>query len=455
MILRKIKPFILRLLLLFLCGTLTAPGLSASQGMESEAGYAFVDLVVNVKHEPADTSAMQTVRLHYRVNRTAIERDYMDNAQALEMLDRIFSTNPTENIAYIVITGSASPEGSPQNNARLAEQRAESLKRYILTNYPGLHDDQIVTIPLGEDWGGLESMIENDANVPYRDELLRILRSGISREEQKRQMAVLGNGQPYKYLQEYILPHLRGGVSGTIYFRERPTPVADTVKIVRVDTVYREIYIPTETIVYVQQEVVPPLARAKKPFFIAVKTNLLYDAALLPNLSIEIPFGQNYKWSAALEGNWSWWDTGASKYNYHRIQMAGVEVRRWFGNRSGNPLNGWYVGLYGYGGDYDIRLFADKNSDIGQQSLWSYSGGLTFGYAMPVGRRFNLEFGFGVGYLGGIYKKYNVSDCRDGVFPLLSTHRRNYFGLTKATVSLVWQIGSGVNVNDRKGVARW
>ncbi|WP_280744581.1 MULTISPECIES: DUF3575 domain-containing protein [unclassified Parabacteroides] len=435
-----------KLLILFLCCILTAPSLYAMPETLAEDSSPFVDLVVNVKNRSIDTTLMKTVRIHYRVNRSDIEYEYMDNARALRMLDRIFSSNSVENIAYIVITGSASPEGSSQNNYRLAEWRALALKHYILTNYPGVHDDQIVTIPQGENWEGLESMIENDMNVPYRKELLRILRSKLPREEQKRRMALLGGGQPYKYLQEHILPHLRGGVSGTIYFRDREKPA-------RVDTVYleRKVYVTRER----EKDVEPsqPLEE-RKPFYIAVKNNLLYDLALLPNLSIEIPFGRDYKWSVAAEGNWSWWDTGASKYNYHRIQMAGIEVRRWFGNRTGNPLNGWYVGLYGYGGDYDLRLFADKNSDKGQQSLWSYSGGLTIGYAIPIGRRFNLEFGLGVGYFGGEYKKYDVSDCEEGVFPLLSTHDRTYFGPTKVGISLVWQIGSGVNKSKRKEALR-
>lgn len=308
-----------------------------------EGDSAFVDLVVNVKDESEGTSVAQTIRFHYQEKRTVVECDYRDNAEALNMLDQLFTSHPADNITYIVIMGSLSLEGSSRANDRVAKQRVVFVKNYILENYPGLYDGRIVTIPHEPD---------------------------------------------------------------------------------------------------------------KKPFFIAVKNNLLYDVALLPNLSLEIPFGRGYKWSAVIEGNWSWWNTEANKYNYHRIQMAGVEVRRWFGNRTGNPLNGWYAGLYGYGGDYDIRLFADKNSDIGQQSLWSYSAGLTFGYVMPIGRRFNLEFGLGAGYLGGTYRKYNVSDCRDGVFPLLSTHRRNYFGVTKASVSLVWLIGSGVNLYNRKGVAR-
>lgn len=415
-------------------------------------GAAPADLMVNVADERADSSRTQAIHIDYRVNRTEVERDYMNNAEALAALDHTFANTPAEDIAYIVIMGNASPEGSPRNNDRLAEQRAASLKNYIIANCPGLSGDQIVTIPRGENWEGLASMVANDGDVPYREELLRILSSGLSREEQKRQMTTLGGGQTYKYLQKNILPALRGGVSSMIYFKEKPTMIVDTVEVVRVDTVYRE-----RTIILPQEPVAPVPVEPiqKRPFYIAAKTNLLSDAALLPNLSVEIPFGRERQWSAAIGGSWSWWDSGSDKYNYHRIQMVGVEVRRWFANRSGNPLNGWYAGVYGYGGDYDIRLFADRNSDIGQQSRWSYSAGVTAGYAMPVARRLNLEFGVGIGYFGGKYKKYDVSDCADGVFPVLGAYRRNYFGLTKASVSLVWQICGGVNRNNRKGVARW
>lgn len=412
---------------------------------------AFVDLVINVKKDTKIDSQMQTVRIHYRVNHTEIERDYMHNAKALDLLDRVFTTHRVEQIAYIVITGSASPEGSSQHNEWLAEQRASSLKQYILTNYPGLHDDQLVTIPRGEDWEGLEAMIKEDDKVPHREELLRILRSELSREEKKRAMATLAQGQPYRYLQEQILPRLRGGVSGTVYFRENLVQLVDTIEILRVDTLYREkiVYVPQETIVYLPQEHTTPPTPPHKPWVIALKNNLLYDLALLPNLSVELPFGRDYRWSALAEGNWSWWNSGDDHYTYHRIQMAGVELRYWFGN-NGMPLKGWFAGLYGYGGDYDLRLFADKKSDRGEQSRWSYSAGLTAGYTLPLKGNFNLEFSLGIGYLGGEYKRYNVSECREGQFPIVGSYDRSYFGVTKGAVSLVWVIGKGKRHHQEK-----
>lgn len=193
--------------------------------------------------------------------------------------------------------------------------------------------------------------------------------------------------------------------------------------------------------------------KVRKPVYWAVKNNLLFDLALLPNLAVEIAFGKNKAWSVEAGGNWSWWNTAADDYYYHRIQMASLELRHWPRRRHAagrNPLNGWYVGVYGYGGDYDIRLLTKKNSDEGEQSRWTYSAGLTAGYALPISRHFNLEFGLSGGYLGGEYKRYTVSDCADGTFPLKSIRKRNYYGLTKASISLVWVIGK----NKRKETGR-
>jgi hypothetical protein len=240
-------------------------------------------------------------------------------------------------------------------------------------------------------------------------------------------------------LRQMVVP--KEVVYDTVYV-DRVTVIRDTVRIV-------ETVPPLQVQVPVVDEPAPEYGPEREPFYIALKNNLLFDAALLPNLAVEIPFGRNYGWSAEIGGQWSWWNTEEASWWYHRVQMAGVELRKWFGNRTGDPLHGWYVGAYGYGGTYDIRLFTKEKSDLGQLSDMSWSAGLSVGYAMPVARRVNMEFGLGVGYFTGEYKKYYRCEC-DDLFPWESTHERKWFGPTKANISLVWQIGSGVNQNYKK-----
>ncbi|WP_163270693.1 DUF3575 domain-containing protein [Dysgonomonas sp. 511] len=356
----------------------------------------------------------------------------MNNAHTLEIINQMFANVILEEDDFIVITSAASPEGGFDNNEHLAKERAISLKNYIRQKFPHIKDSQFITFPLAENWDGMKELIEKDDNVPARKQLLKILESKLSRESQKIRIKRLNDGKTYAYLLEHILPYLRGSATTTIYSKRNELHFKkDTIEIVRVDTVCFD----------------PALPKTKRPFVMAIRNNLIYDAALLPNLAIEIPFGRDYRWSVGIEGNWSWWNTNANTYYYHRIQMAGVELRHWFGNKAKRPLTGWYLGAYGYGGTYDVRLFTKKKSDMGQLSNWSYSAGLTLGYSMRISKRFNLEFGIGAGYFGGKYHKYNVSDCAGCTFPKRSTHDRKYWGPTKAGISLVWLIG---NVNQNK-----
>lgn len=442
-----------KFLSLFFCGILFFVGQNKSFAEQTVKDFytsSYEQELEARKKTSADTVDAKAIHIDYRANETVIDADYIANAYALSVIDDIFTNYVIDDKFRMEITGQASPEGERANNLRLAIERASALKNYILKRYPAVDSTQITTVSLGEDWDGLKELIEQDPKVPHRKELLALLNSNQTYGSKKSKMKRIGGGKTNEYLLEYILPYLRGSVTGTIFLnneksysldqaREHMIKITDTVEVLRVDTIYIE---GERLIGYLDQEW---KEKEKRPFYIAVKNNLLYDLALLPNLSIEIPFGYNYNWSVGIEGNWSWWDSGAEKYNYHRIQMAGLEVRRWFFNWTGNPLNGWYAGIYGYGGTYDLRLFAKEKKDKGVLSNWSYSAGATVGYAMPIGKRFNLEFGIGLGYLGGKYHKYNVSECADDVFPRISTHQRHYFGLTKANVSLVWQIGSGFN----------
>lgn len=69
---------------------------------------------------------------------------------------------------------------------------------------------------------------------------------------------------------------------------------------------------------------------------------------------------------------------------------------------------------------------------------WSWAVGLSYGYSLPIGTQFNIDFTLGVGYMKGDYMKYHP---KDGCYVWDSTHNRKWFGPTKAEVSLVWYMG--------------
>ncbi len=171
----------------------------------------------------------------------------------------------------------------------------------------------------------------------------------------------------------------------------------------------------------------------------ALKTNLLYDALLIPNIGIEYRFAR--RWSASVDYMHAWWSRD-EKHRYWRCYGGEVLVRRYFGDR---PFAGHHVGLYGMALTYDFE-FGGKGR---QSDGFGYGGGVEYGYSLPVGRRLNIDFSIGLGYFGGRYKEYVPMD---GCYVWQSTRRQHWFGPTRAEVSLVWILGG--DRRSTKGGAR-
>jgi Protein of unknown function (DUF3575). len=72
------------------------------------------------------------------------------------------------------------------------------------------------------------------------------------------------------------------------------------------------------------------------------------------------------------------------------------------------------------------------------KSDFSYSAGLTYGYAFPIAKHLNLDLGLSAGYIGGDYDIYSLTD---GSYVYKTAKTRGYWGLTQAQVSLVYIIG--------------
>lgn len=190
----------------------------------------------------------------------------------------------------------------------------------------------------------------------------------------------------------------------------------------------------------------------RKPLF-ALKTNLLYDAATLINLGIEIPIGERF--SIAADATFPWWQ---SRKNDITIQMlAGtVEGRYWFGKRAERlPMTGLFAGVFAGGGYFDFQL--GKLSDTkGVQGDIFFMGGLSAGYAHTISNRLRMEYSLGLGYMQCEYRKYETAkDTRFGdikVFPYpWEVKRTSVLFPLKASVSLVWMLYSKKGAAEKGG----
>lgn len=159
-----------------------------------------------------------------------------------------------------------------------------------------------------------------------------------------------------------------------------------------------------------------------------IKTNLLYDAALMPSIEVEYRF--NPQWSAAIEGNMAWWHKNRTNKCY---QLATIipEARYWFksqGNRRGH-----YAGIMFGGGWYDLS--DGKHGYRGEGIM----AGVTYGYLFPVGKRFAFEAAIGVGYLHAWHDEYLPVD-RHHVYQQSST--LGYFGPIKLRFAWTFTMGN-------------
>ena len=176
---------------------------------------------------------------------------------------------------------------------------------------------------------------------------------------------------------------------------------------------------------------IAPGKSRRRPLF-AVKTNLLFDAALMPNIELEVPIGK--RWSLNGEYMFPWWLINDDRYCL-QILMGGLEVRYRPGKRSGRDvLTGHFIGLYAGGGKYDLQW--DKN---GYQGEFFIAAGVSYGYAHSIARNLRLEYNIGIGMLRTDYRHYH---SRDNHRTLLWQENGEYtwLGPTKLKISLVWLI---------------
>ena len=176
---------------------------------------------------------------------------------------------------------------------------------------------------------------------------------------------------------------------------------------------------------------------------IAFKTNLLFDIATIINIEIEVPLSQ--KMSLAGEWMFPWW---LSNNHQRSLQLMGgnLELKYWLAQNSSkqnrhkyshnhNPLTGWFVGVYGGGGLYDLEW-----NRKGYQGEYAIVSGLSVGYALPLSNNFNMEFSLGAGYFKTNYRHYNAQQDSGGKWHLIKSHegKFSWWGPNKAKISLSW-----------------
>ncbi len=160
------------------------------------------------------------VILHFVEGSPVFEKGH-NNDRAFAILEHTFY-NPAllERMEYVTITAASSPEGTTTDNEKLAAKRALAIKEHLMTMFPYLDRDRIITFSAGEDWHGLKRMIEEDLYVPGREEALRLLGSPLPVNLLRERLQKIAGGMTYQYIYEHMFPLLRGGAACMIYYKD-------------------------------------------------------------------------------------------------------------------------------------------------------------------------------------------------------------------------------------------
>ncbi len=168
---------------------------------------------------------------------------------------------------------------------------------------------------------------------------------------------------------------------------------------------------------------------------VSLKTNIIYDAILTPNIGVEV--GLAPKWSLDITGQLNNWTVDGHRW---KQAVAQPEARYWLCRR----FAGHFFGAHALGGVYNYGNFNFPVSFLGtdyrqfkdyRHQGWLVGAGLAYGYAWILDKHWNLEAEIGLGW---VYTHYDVYRCANCGKKLKSGQHHNYYGVTKAAINFVY-----------------
>ena len=389
-------------------------------------------------NDSAPTATVDRFALYYWLDRIDLDENYLDNARQMAHIRRYLANSP--HIDSITVHAYASPEGVYERNVWLARKRAEAARDFILAHLPAGSDfdaGRIRLCPMEENWAGLEAELTANYHRSDRERVLAILRAPVRNDTKKWRLQQLDNGYTYRYIIRKHMPKLRLATWICVWQRpEQEEPIGKTARFTVAEPLPAELepYGPILPTI----PSAPTAADRGKRTFLALKSNLLYDAATVVNFAVEVPF--NERFSLLYEHHCPWWLSDNNRFCVEYLSFGG-EFRWWFSPRTQpaspkrvqrDALVGHFLGLYGMGGKFDFQL----NRNLCYQGEF-FSAGLTYGYSMPIAKRLNLEFTISAGYARIPHRHYIPTED----WSLLIRDRNkegvwHYFGPTKIGVSL-------------------
>ncbi len=419
-------------------------------------------------------------RVYFRQAHRWLDPKFRKNQDLLDRMVRTLEEAYTDStLVHIDIQAWASPEGTLKHNTSLSIGRAQALTDYIL-KHTSIPDSIISQYPGKVGWGLLQQMLE-ESDVPYRDTVLKILdepfwtfdSNGQIIDSRFKKLRYMDEGKVWDDMLERFYPDIRSSVAVYIHYKDspyKPHAIVLNTNDLYVDipeawpNALRNAVITesrnTESIaavaarpcepdtIFVHDTIYLCDTVERPPFYMDLRTNLIYDAMLVPNVGAEFHLAKN--WTIMANVMYAWWHTDVTHY-YWRIYGGDLTLRKYFGKLAKEkPLQGHHLGAYAQLFTYDVEwggrgyMGGKPGGDIWDRHNYIFA--LEYGFSLPVAKRLNIDFSLGAGYHGGTYHEYLPIDDH---YVWQATKQRHYWGVTKAEISLAWLIGHD-NVNKER-----
>lgn len=358
---------------------------------------------------------------------TAFDPDYLDNGRMIRRLDSLFSDKPVlRGCDSIVIYSSTSPEGNAAFNRKLSRERGNTLKNYILSNYPDISEEKVYVRMSDNSWSVFRRMVSDDTGMPGRESVLQIIDSHRSESDKVRAILASAAGS---YVRRQLFPYLRSAQCVIWCFGDfvEPEPAVSAAKTESpepgtvVETPKAHPEIPDERPV-----IGPDKPENKCKLAFAVKTNAALLGATVANLGFEAGFCNGLSLDIPVL-----YSPYTVKDNYKlKVLAVQPELRYWLDR----PFRGHFFGLHAHLGWFNVAVDDDwRYQSRGDSPLWGF--GVSYGYALLLNGHWGLEFTLGAGYAHIPYEKYynvyNGAQCGSGI--------KNYWGITRAGITLVYK----------------
>ncbi len=179
--------------------------------------------------------------LGFPVNRSEIIDTLGDNGAQLARIEALMDEILNQKEFYIdsiILTASASPEGTVRRNEALARDRAHALRERLVRKFPHSGVDTLITVRwIGEDWAELARLIEKApySKILWRNKILPLIAEGGDMDVVER---TIKENHPldYRYMFDTLYPRLRA--VDFKYDLRRVGMIKDTIHTTVPDTLY-------------------------------------------------------------------------------------------------------------------------------------------------------------------------------------------------------------------------